>query len=63
MVRDPEPEQGDEDLTVEGANEGEWHECHRIGERPSHGDELGSFIHLNRSDLLLRCVKQETQET
>ncbi len=56
MVRDPEPEQGDEDLTIEGAGEGEWHECHRIGERASPGDELGLFIHLNRSNLLTVCL-------
>ncbi len=49
VVRDPDPEKCKEDLSVEGAGEGERHEYPRIGEwvvaRLSHGDESHVFIH------------------
>ncbi len=33
MVSDPEPEQCNEDLSIETAGEGERHECPRVDER------------------------------
>ncbi len=48
VVRDPEPEQRTEDFSIEGAGEGEWHECPREDEwvraRLSHGNELDAFL-------------------
>ncbi len=49
VVRDPEPEQRTEDFSIEGAGEGERHECPREGEwvwaRLSHGDEPDAFLY------------------
>ncbi len=50
VVRDPEPEQCNEDLTIEGACEGKQHKCPCIGEWivafMSHSDEHCLLIHV-----------------